>query len=256
MKIPENILTILANCDTNNQIVRLPGQLDRKTYVAVNKCLDNLGGTWNRKAEGHVFDYDPTDAFDNLLLTGETRDMKKDFQYFPTPRKLAEEVVTMAGLGNSCRVLEPSCGNGVLADVIWETGGSNIERLLGIELNPDMGRYLADKPYQVILGIDFLEYCRERKAGDDWTHIIMNPPFSKQQDIDHILAAYEILAPGGVLVSILGPSPFFRDNRKSREFRDWLDEQVADIVDVEPGAFKESGTNIAAKIIKVVKPAV
>lgn len=255
MKIPENILTILANCEIDNRLVRLPGQLDRKTYVAVNKCLGNLGGIWNRKAEGHVFDYDPTDAFDNLLMTGETRDMKADFQYFPTPRRLAEEVVAMAGLDGSCRVLEPSCGNGALADVIWETGGSGIERLLGIELNTDMGRYLAGKPYQVMLGVDFLEYCREHPAGDEWTHIIMNPPFSRQQDVEHILAAYGMLAPGGILVSILSPSPFFRDNRKSREFRDWLDDLVADIVDVAPGAFKESGTNIAAKIIKVVKPA-
>jgi len=253
MKIPENILNILANCEIDSRIVRLPAQLDRQTYLTVNKCLGNLGGTWNRKAKGHVFDYDPAAAFDNLFLTGETRDMKKDFQYFPTPRKLAEEIVGMAALGDACRVLEPSCGNGALADAIWKAGGSGIERLLGIELNNDMGRYLADKPYQVMLGVDFLAYCRESGVERDWTHIIMNPPFSRQQDIDHILAAYGILAPGGTLVSILSPSPFFRDNRKSREFRDWLDEQVADIVDVAPGAFKESGTNIAAKIIKVIK---
>lgn len=255
MKISENILNILANCELDCRTVRLPAQLDRKTYLAVNKCLGNLGGAWNRKAKGHVFDYDPAYAFDNLLLTGETRDMKKDFQYFPTPRELAEEVADIAALGGGCRVLEPSCGNGALADVIWEAGGSGIERLLGIELNADMGRYLADKPYQVMLGVDFLEYCRDSSAERGWTHIVMNPPFSRQQDIDHILAAYGILAPGGTLISILSPSPFFRNNKKSREFRGWLDEAVADIVDVVPGAFKESGTNIAAKIIKIVKPA-
>ncbi len=83
MKIAENILNILADCRIEGDTLFLPPiQLDRNTYVSVNKCLENIGGKWNRKAKGHVFDLDPTEAFENLILTGETEDMKKSFSFF------------------------------------------------------------------------------------------------------------------------------------------------------------------------------
>lgn len=78
MKIPDEILAILSKCEVEGNILFLPQeQLDRKTYLAVNKCLSNIGGKWNRKAKGHVFDHDPSDDLDSMLLTGETVDMKK-----------------------------------------------------------------------------------------------------------------------------------------------------------------------------------
>lgn len=59
--------------------------------------------------------------------------------------------------------------------------------------------------------------------------------------------------PGGVLVSVLSPSPFWRTDRKSADFRDWLSEVCAEVFDVPEGAFKESGTMIRTKIIKARK---
>ena len=64
----------------------------------------NLGGKWNRKAKGHVFDYDPEDALSNLLLTGETEDLKKTFQFFPTPRVIAEELCDISEISSANRV--------------------------------------------------------------------------------------------------------------------------------------------------------
>ena len=46
--------------------------------------------TPNNKAKGHVFDYNPTDALENLILTGESVDTKKALQFFPTPREVVE----------------------------------------------------------------------------------------------------------------------------------------------------------------------
>lgn len=249
MKIKENILDILAECEIRENTLYLPQMtLDRKTYEAVNKVLVNIGGKWNRKAKGHVFDYDPTEAFESLLLTGETEDMKKTFQFFPTPRPVAEIMCDMADLKQWGNVLEPSAGKGDLADVIYERN----KNLVCIELNNEMKRYLDEKPYTSLVGESFLEY----KAGQirEFDRIVMNPPFSKQQDIDHIYHAYDLLKPGGILVSVVSPSPFFRTNQKSATFRNWLDCLGAEIVDVDAGAFKESGTLIATKIIKVVRP--
>jgi len=71
----------------------------------------------------------------------------------------------------------------------------------------------------------------------------------------HILRAWELLEPKGVLVSIFSPSPFYCNDKLSREFREFLDKNNATIIDFEEGEFKESGTTIRTKCIKVVKNA-
>lgn len=252
MKIASDIIKILASCRVEENILYLPGeQLDRKTYEAVNKCLMSIGGKWNRKAKGHVFDHDPADNLDSMLLTGETADAKKIYQFFPTPRPIAEQMCDMAELDSSCKVLEPECGRGDLADVIFERGVCD---LYGVELNRDMEQYLRNKPYPTLTGIDFIsEFAKDPNIRHDWTRVIMNPPFSKQQDVLHIQTAYSILKPGGVLVSVCSPSPFFRTNKASTDFRAWLNEMKAEVMDVPEGAFKESGTQIRTKIIKARK---
>lgn len=252
MKIADSILKILSVCRVEGNVLYLPeGQLDRKTYEAVNKCLVNIGGKWNRKAKGHIFDYDPEEALSNILLTGETVDTKKIYQFFPTPREIAEQMCDIAELTSAAKVLEPSCGKGDLMDVIYNR---DIAYLFGVELNQDMDKYLNEKPYTTLTGIDFIsEFAEDKNIQHDWTHIIMNPPFSKQQDVSHIWAAYSILKPGGMLVSVVSPSPFFRTNKTSIDFREWLDEVNAEVIDVPEGAFKESGTPIRTKIIKLRK---
>ena len=153
MRIHDSILDILANSTIMGNVLFLPPeQLDRKTYETVNKCLDSIGGKWNRKAKGHIFDSDPTEAMENLLLTGETEDVKKKFQFFPTPRAVAELVCDMAELSDARSILEPSCGKGDLADVIYERN----KNLVCNELNRDMKKYLDEKPYTCFYA-DFLD---------------------------------------------------------------------------------------------------
>lgn len=251
MKISDEILAILSKCKVEDNTLFLPqGELDRTTYLAVNKCLVNIGGKWNRKAKGHVFDHDPSDDLDSMLLAGEIVDMKKVYQFFPTPKAVAEQMCGMAELDKDCVVLEPSCGRGDLADVIYAAG---VADLLGVELNPDMRRYLDDKPYRTVTGIDFLQFAKDAKNQNVFTRIVMNPPFSKHQDVDHILAAYGLLVPGGILVSVSSPSPFWRTDRKSVEFQNWIQAVNGQVVDVPEGAFKESGTMLRTKIVKVRK---
>lgn len=252
-KIADDILDILGECRTEGNTLFLPDrQLERSTYQAVNKVLESIGGKWNRKAKGHVFaDGDPAELLDNVILAGEITDLKKQYQFFPTPRPIAEKMCEMAELDSTCIVLEPSCGKGDLADVIYEAG---VKELVGLELNREMEKPLTGKPYATLTGIDFLEFVKDPGIKTPWTRIVMNPPFSRQQDIDHILTAYGILRPGGILVSVVSESPFFRSNKKSVDFRAFLDEHEAVIVPLEEGAFKESGTMARTRLVKIVKP--
>ena len=67
------------------------------------------------------------------------------------------------------------------------------------------GQY-KDYEVEMIINGDFLEHATEVGSFD---RILMNPPFSKAQDIGHITRAADMLNPGGRLVAICaaGPSP-------------------------------------------------
>jgi len=253
MKVSDVVLDILTECRAEGNTVYLPErQLDRQTYLAVNKALECMGGNWNRKAKGHVFSHgNPAELLESLILTGDVVDLKKEFQFFPTPRSVALRMCQLAELDETSIVLEPSCGRGDLADVIYENG---VKELTGIELNRDMETYLADKPYSVQLGVNFLDYAQEHLTDEYWDRIVMNPPFSKQQDISHILAAYCILKPGGILVSVVSESAFFRSNKKAERFRDFLEATNALSVCLGDDAFKESGTAVRTRLIRIEKP--
>ena len=253
MKVSDVVLDILTECRAEGNTIYLPDrQLDRQTYLAVNKALECLGGKWSRKEKGHVFSHgNPAELLESLILTGEAVDQKKEFQFFPTPRAVAEQMCRLADLDGDSVVLEPSCGRGDLADVIFEAG---VKELACIELNRDMEPYLAGKPYTAQLGIDFLKYAEEHQQEEHWNRIVMNPPFSKQQDISHILAAYCLLKPGGILVSVVSESAFFRSNEKAEKFRDFLEASNALTIYLSDGAFKESGTTVRTRLVRIEKP--
>ena len=257
MKIQDNILSILAECSVEGNVVFLPDvQLDRKTYLAVNDCLESIGGKWNRKAKGHIFDGDAGELLEVLVATGETTKAKSDrqiFQYFPTPQELAEQLCEMAELNKDSRVLEPSAGEGALikAMLLYKP-----QSVYAVELNPTMIpaiEALNNNPDTIVIAEhgDFLTLELGEKISVN--HVVMNPPFTKQQDITHVMEAWKILQPGGILVAIMSPSPFFRTNKKSLDFINWLKANSAEIIDVPDGAFKTSGTMIRTKIIKVRK---
>ena len=245
MKINNTVLDVLGNCRVEENILYLPANLDRKVYIEVNKVLEVLGGKWNRKAGGHVFDHCPADEIDEAILTGECTDKKKEFQFFPTPPELAEKLCNLAHISEDTTVLEPSCGKGNIADAVWKR---KPKRLLGIELNKDMGQYLEGKPYEVILGQDFLQY-----EGEQWDRIVMNPPFTRQQDIDHVMKAYELLAPGGILVSVMSSSIWFRTNKKAEDFRSFIESVPYSSFVLPEDSFKESGTMVRACVIAIEK---
>jgi type I restriction-modification system DNA methylase subunit len=189
-----------------------------------------------------VFDSDPVELLDNLILTGETVGLKKQYQYFPTPSSIAKMMVEMAEITDGDYILEPSAGQGAILD---ELPAGNL--ILSIELNAENAKILRLKGYDA-LEQDFLQF-NEMK----FDRIVMNPPFSRKQDIDHIIHAYELLKDGGVLVSVVSEGPFFRENKKSVEFRKILENNNAEIIDIDQGSFKESGTMVKTRIIKIHK---
>lgn len=250
MKISKNALTVISTGIISGNVFTITGgQLDRRLYLEVNEALQNLGGKWNRKFKAHVFDADPATKIEDLLLSGETVDEKKLYQFYETPKPVVRRMLELANITYTDDplkmqdVLEPSAGHGAIADEIDQ---SRCLFRCG-ELDPKNVEVLIDKGYPVAEG-DFLEIDFEQ-----FDRIVMNPPFTRQQDIDHVLKAYALLRPGGRLISVMSPGFTFRQNRKSTEFRRLVDDRGT-YEELPDGAFKESGTGVRTVLVVLDKP--
>ena len=100
-----------------------------------------------------------------------------------------------------------------------------------------------------LIGDDFL-----KSNGKEYSKIIANPPFSKNQDITHVYKMFEKLARGGRIVTIMSKHWQNSTNKKETQFREFLEELNAEITDINSGEFKESGTSIATVIVTIEKP--
>lgn len=245
MKIKDEVLSVLKNStvDEEKNLLFLPqGQLDRKLYVDVNKCLESIGGTWNRKLKAHLFNHNPSEDLDEMINTSEWSDKKKEYQFFPTPYEIVCQMISLAEIKNTDVLLEPSAGQGNILDCFPRENP-----YVAVELMADNCKKLHEKGYSVA-NVDFLSL-----SNLDVDKIIMNPPFTKHQDVQHIFHAWNMLKSGGRLVSIVSESPFFRQDKVSVNFRNWIDENSVEIVDLEAGAFKESGTMVKTRIVVATK---
>jgi predicted RNA methylase len=258
-KISPETLAVLASMEVDGCIARITeGQLDRKRYEDVNKALAAIGGKWNRGKKGHVFEGDPRDALDQIVLTGEYTNKKQQFQFFETPEGLADELVAAAGVKDGMVVLEPSAGRGRIVRAIKsaapgcklyavEIDAYNIIRLASID-------FQGNRPQ--LFHLDFMSpsflvdnFIKEHVRVDA---CVMNPPFNKRQDVDHVTRAFSLLRPGGRLVSVVSGMAVHRTDTKGREFAA-LVARCGSYRDLPEGTFKESGTMVRAGVVMLDK---
>lgn len=247
--IPEDIKQILMNLRIEGNNVYITQQLDRDTYVRLNKALEVLGGKWNRSARAHIFPGDPSQKIAEAMEAGEVVDYKKTFEFFQTPDAVANQLVGMLSLEPGMKVLEPSAGHGAIADVV--RAACSDCKIDVVEIDPANRQVLKEKGYKLV-GKDFMKFRKKKPLYD---RIAMNPPFSRQQDIAHVRHAWKFLKPGGYLVSVMAASAEYRENKKALEFQSWAEEQPNfQIFGLPPGSFKESGTGVNTIVLMLQKP--
>ena len=248
-QLTSEAVAVLGSMETEGKLAKITaGQLSRPLYLEVNECLMALGGKWNRKLVGHVFEDDPRDALDQVVLTGGTfTNRKQDFGFFPTPPEVARRVVAAADIRGGDRVLEPSAGRGAIVRGVLDL---DVEvELTIIELMTENCRALAAiDGVEEVIETDFLLYVVR-----PFDRIVMNPPFARQADVDHVLHAYELLALGGRLVSVMSAGAKFRCNRKTDVLRALIEEH-GHIEDLPKHAFHESGTDVHTVLVTLDKP--
>lgn len=238
---------VLKGCIVEGTIIKLPNvQLDRNIYQDVAKALQKIGGKWKGgKVGGFVFDTDPTELLSEIS-NGIERNIKKEYQFFATPEGLADYLVELADLDNDDSILEPSAGQGAIIKAI-----NNV--CLAIpdcyELMENNRTFLNNSDLHFnLIGDDFLTHSLVK-----YDKIIANPPFSKNQDIEHLMKMYEYLEDGGRLVCITSESWVDGKQKKQIAFRKWLDDVNAQILTIDKGSFKDSGTLVGGRIIVINK---
>lgn len=241
-----------------------PGQLDRKLYEAVNKVLTALGGKWNRHKGGHVFSGAASTELQAALDAGGVVDVKKTLEQFFTPPALAARMAEIAGVRAGMQVLEPSAGNGSLVRAAVAAGGSVWAYEIDDALRAGLVRDFYSQFGAGGLAVDFMEST----PNAVFDVVLMNPPFSRNQDIAHVEHAFGFLKPGGTLVAIMSPHFTFADDEPSRRFRALLGVPenfrlgVETGVELKPGfsmerlpdgTFKQSGTNVGTVLVTMRK---
>jgi hypothetical protein len=162
---------------------------------------------------------------------------------------LADELVARLDLRPGLRVLEPSAGRGSLLRAVRR-------RCKRVEIVAvERLRVLCDSLERQGFAPrceDFLEIRPGELELVD--RVVMNPPFSRAQDIAHVRHAMRFLRPGGVLVAVMSAGVKFRQDRAASEFRAYVESIGGTIDDLPEGSFAAAGTMVRTVVVRLVQP--
>lgn len=151
--------------------------------------------------------------------------MESDF--FTTPPQITRELLANMDLGTAdYSWLEPSAGTGAMVKVLLEEGwpASSIHAVDKSATNCKALRALGVKATHE----DFLEL--DIFTNPRYDRVIMFPPYEDDRDTLHVLKAYTMLAPGGVIGAIMREHVFYCQSTLAKEFREFLARNCALVI--------------------------
>jgi hypothetical protein len=260
--IPPAILDILLRSDATSKAnaITLPARMDRSLYVAVAAEIKALGGKWNRSEKAHLFP-DGMTKFLSAIADPEGKYVhdQKELGFFPTPPEVSRAMVRVLDLKDDLLILEPSAGDGALISEV--DSAADARRIHGLwfdAIEVDPGRAAGLQIQRAVNRLPYTVLCLDFLTVDQdpiYDRVIMNPPFSKDQDAAHIRHAWGFLKPGGKLVAVAGAGLATRFHGAGR----WVHETVLDlpyssITPLPAGSFKASGTDVSTVLVVMTKP--
>jgi Domain of unknown function (DUF4942) len=179
--------------------VTMPYTENKAAGKEAERILESIGGAVGEFGFWH-FDYPPLPVIDEICASGCIPD-QVSHQFYPTPPELAARVVEMADIKPGMSVLEPSAGQGGLADLM--------PGCVCVEAAALNFKVLTAKGHQA-LHADFLAWAASAQPADKFDRVVMNPPFDQGRWLAHVEAAAKLVSAGGRLVAILPSGAFKR----------------------------------------------
>jgi predicted RNA methylase len=179
----------------------------------------------------------------------------RTFGFFPTPTDLAERIVRQVPFhGGAKRILEPSAGTGNIAYLLAEPRdiyGEKVQHIVdAVEIQPALAAALrATGKLNNVTMADFLRLDPDPKELYDGA--VMNPPFDRERDIDHVTHALKFIKPDGFLLAIMSAGTEFRETKKAAAFRKLLDARKGWMIDLPHGSFAEVGTHVNTVLVGI-----
>jgi predicted RNA methylase len=220
----------------------------------VNKVLAEYYGP----VVGDAFS-DKDEANDLFSKTGA---VSKDLQFYPSPDHVVEEMVDRLAFkdrnGGGYLVLEPSAGQGALA-IAAAQRGARVHAIEFVQRHIDVMNGLANGAgvggQITAQRANFLKV----KPQPIYDLVLMNPPLSGMHWMQHVRHAFEFLAPGGILRSVLPASAAVNETAKHTTFRKWAKSYnnrgwAGPFQDLPAESFKSSGTLINTVTLELRKP--
>lgn len=187
------------------------------------------------------------------------------YGFYPTPAAAASRVLRNSRVwhrskeADRLKILEPSAGTGNLAracipkyDRSWDEERYRTDHIVDcIEIQPHLLPALKAMNLGRVISADFHQV--EPTTTGLYDLVVMNPPFDRERDIDHVVHALDFLKPDGQLIAIMSAGTEFRQTAKSIAFRKLMEDMGARWEDLPPGSFSEVGTNCNTGFISVSK---
>lgn len=180
----------------------------------------------------------------------------KNFGLFETPEAIARRLLADAGVYTpesysgrgypKLRVLEPSAGRGRIALPALAAGHD----VVCVEFHGQLAMGLRQAGLTQVVCDDFLLVPPILQSFDA---VVMNPPFDRGRDVDHVLHALKFLKPGGKLAAIMAAGVEYREDRQTVAFRTMVERMGGKFRDLPAGSFAESGTNVNTVILTIQK---
>ena len=249
-KLNATIVKAFANIlfDTVGCLAILPTNLGRELYLAVKDVMEDYGGKYQMNRSAFKFpDKGSMIRMQSEVAGGVANNQKAKHQAFYTPPAIVNQMMDLAKVKKLEKALEPSAGYGNIARALRDAGAI----VSCIELSYDAVEYLTKEGFPT-KHCDFLAV-----SSDDLmtrpSVIVMNPPFTQAQDATHVQRAWELLKPGGRLVSVVGGAAKTNSHKQYQALRALVKEHGR-FVDLPPASFKESGTTVSTCLVFLKKP--
>lgn len=177
----------------------------------------------------------------------------KRYGEFFTSDEVADIVADRADIYPGCSVLEPSAGRGALAKAAKARGAT----VICVEIQAGLAYELSRAGFETSER-DFLKLGPA--SWPKFDRILMNPPFDRGRDVDHVRHAWRFLRPGGTLVSIMSARAEHCEDARHKPLRELIrlcygsERERWAWRDLPEKSFAHAGTNVNTVVLKLEKP--